>query len=172
MGANGAVIKSKFLRGSIKGRIFALKAVFNMGLSNEGHAAFDQYRCEFLILSRLPRHKNVMVFYAQFVAPVPPALLPHLPEFVREAATINPMNGRRRTRPLPNQWVVFEWLPQTLQGWSRTQYDEGGEDMTEMPWPKVAKVMRDVCLALVHLDDNHVVRLSTLIDVLSRDVEC
>ena len=157
MGQNGAVIRAICQRDILKGLVFALKAIFNMGLSTAHSAAFDQYENEFRLLAVLPEHENVMTFYAQFTEPVPASILPHLPEFVREAATINPSTRRPRRRPLPNQWAVFEWLDQTVQDWARGEFAAGGDDMMEIPWPKVAKIMRDVCRGLQHLQRNKLV---------------
>ncbi len=157
MGQNGAVIRAICQRDILKGLVFALKAIFNMGLSTAHSAAFDQYENEFRLLAVLPEHENVMAFYGQFTEPVPASILPHLPEFVRQTATINPATGRRRRRPLPNQWAVFEWLEQTLQANVRARFDAGGDGMMELPWPVVAKLMRDVCRGLLHLHNNNVV---------------
>ncbi len=160
-GQCGAVIKAICQRGTLKGRLFAIKAIFNMGLSTARSAAFQQYESEFDVLAELERHPNVMPFYTQFVEPVPESILPELPEFVRQVATINPATGRRRRRPLPSQWVVFEWLPETLQGKVRERFDEGGEEMMELPWREVAVIMRDICRGLLHLHNNNLVRMYT-----------
>ncbi len=160
MGQNGAVIKGVCQRDILKGRIFALKAIFNLGLSTAHSAAFDQYANEFNFLASLAAHPNVVEFYAQFVEPVPDSIIPQLPEFVREASTINPTTRRRRRRPLPNQWAVFQWLEQTLQDWARGEFAAGGDDMMEIPWPKVARIMRDVCRGLQHLHRNNLVCVS------------
>ena len=129
MGMNGAVIRGTCQFDILKGKTFAIKAVFNLGLSTAHSAAFDQYANEYKFLAVLPGHPNVMEFYAQFVEPVPDHIIPQLPDFVREAATINPSTGRRRRRPIPNQWAVFEWLEQTLQGAVRARFAAGGEEM-------------------------------------------
>ena len=156
-GANGAVCRAKCTRGGLEGRTFALKLVFNLGNTNTAGAAFTQYEAEYNTLATLEPHRNVMRFYAQFNAPIPEDVLPGLPEFVREVATTNPATGRPWRRPLKNQWVLFEWLPETVEAWTRGRWEAGGAEMTCLPWRDVARMGLEICHGLMHLDEHRIV---------------
>ena len=111
-------------------------------------------QAEYATLAFLEPHPNIMRFYAQFVAPVPASVLPQLPAFVRETATLD-ASGRPRHRPLPCQWALFEWLPQTVSAWMQPRLRAVAGGTATLPWQEVAVVMLDVCTALEHLQQSH-----------------
>ena len=154
-GDNGAVFEARCTKkGVLRDRTFALKAVFNTGATNTEGAGFRQYEREFVVLSELPRHRNVMQFYTRFTRPVPPQWLDRLPKNVRDVLVKDRHSKKMRAKPLPCQWVVFEWLPKTVTAFLEGQ--SGGA--AHPPWQLVVSAALDVGRALEHLWRHRVVR--------------
>ena len=80
-GQNGIVFAARCLRKGMPkpGKLFALKLVFNFGLSTA--ATRNTFENEFNVLSRLPPHNNISRFWTQFVDEVGLACLRRRPSF-------------------------------------------------------------------------------------------
>jgi len=118
------------------------------------HARQDA-EMEYNAVLDIPTHRNVVKCFAQWEETVPADLLSRLPETVRELATTN-RYGRRRRRPVKFQFVVFEWLPYTLEKWAMDQLSDTEQDCP--PWPKVVDKLLDVCEGLRHIQRSGYVR--------------
>ena len=154
-GDNGAVFQAVCTKeGMLLGETFAFKAVFNTGATNTAGDGFRQYEREFVLLSELPRHRNVMQFYAQFTRPVPAEWLKKLPEDVRDMLMKDRHSKKPLPKPLPCQWAVFEWLPETVTAF--LERESGGA--AHPPWQLVVSAALDVGRALEHLWRHGVVR--------------
>jgi len=136
-------------------RTFAVKAVFNDAGRSMSSLARHRAEMEYKAVLHIPTHRNVVKCFAQWEEPAPAALLPRLPETVREQATRN-LHGRRRREPKKFQFVVFEWLPSTLKEWVKDQLS--GTEQNCPPWAKVVDKLLDVCEGLRHIQRSGYVR--------------
>ena len=124
-----------------------------------------RFETEYAVLAEVPPHPNIMRFYTQFVAPVPPSMMPDLPPAVREFMTTD-ATGRQRTQPLPTQWAVFSWHARTLAEYLRAWRERHGHALDPREAGRLVIQLLD---ALIHLEDHHVVHRDLKLDNLMVD---
>lgn len=149
-GQNGIVFAARCLRKGMPkpNKLFALKLVFNFGLSTA--ATRNTFENEFNVLSRLPPHNNITRFWTQFVDEIPDVALDHLPKFARDQATYRTASGNIQRRKA--QFIVLDYHPETFRH---------HRSLLPVPLPYGAclRFALDLIRAAVHLQAHQTVHL-------------
>ena len=116
VGQHGMVVQAKCQRLGIPNpnKTYAVKLLFNF-THEYSSVMSNQYENEWLILSRLLPHPNIIRYWCQFISPVPESFLPHMPEAVREQVHKRNSKGEKVCRR--GQFLVLDSHPNTLDVW-------------------------------------------------------
>jgi len=127
-------------------RVFTLKVCFNF--DQDTLAARGSYINEYLELSRLPPHSNVVCMVCEFFDEVRDHVREFLPDFVRDQSLVIARDGTRRNRK--TQYYVLESLPMSLAAYLIKYYPLPAR----APESLLATVLVHIGLALQHLKRN------------------
>ena len=116
-GQNGIVVAAKCTRKGLTdpNKLYAVKLLFNF--THEYSSVIrNTYENEWLILSRLLPHDNMVRFWSQFICVIPPAFSKILPEHVRKFTTHTSKSGV--VVPSKGQFLVLDFHPEDFKSWS------------------------------------------------------
>ena len=115
VGKHGLVVKAKFKSKSDVEKVYAVKLLFNF-THEYSSVISNKFENEWLVLSRLLPHPNIIRYWSQFISPISHSFLPHIPDDIR------PFVIRKKTNTGENtyrngQFLVFDCHPTTLSQW-------------------------------------------------------
>ena len=93
---------------------YAVKLLYNF-THEYSSVVNNSFENEWLILSRLLPHRNVVRFWAQFVSPIPPSFSRLLPDDLRAKCVCKDRSGVNR--PRKGQFLVLDHHQQNLSDW-------------------------------------------------------
>lgn len=117
MGQNGMVVAAKCTKPDLPDpdKLYAVKLLFNF--THEYTSVIrNTYENEWLILSRLLPHENIVRFWAQFISIIPEYFSVLLPNDIQKYTTHKSRTGK--VVPSKGQFLVLDYYPQDLQKWS------------------------------------------------------
>ena len=117
MGQNGLVVAAKCTRPHLPdpNKLYAVKLLFNF--THEYTSVIrNTYENEWLILSRLLPHENIVRFWSQFISTIPDSFSTLLPTDIQKFTTHKNRSGK--VIPSKGQFLVLDYHPQDLQKWS------------------------------------------------------
>lgn len=115
-GQNGLVVSAKCHRMGLpdKQKLYAVKLLFNF-THEYTSVVRNAYENEWLILSRLMPHENIVRFWSQFISPIPEAFAALLPAHVKKHATRRNKYGEMvRSK---GQFLVLDYHLTDLETW-------------------------------------------------------
>ena len=116
VGKHGLVVKSSFKREGLLSneKFYAIKLLFNF--THEYTSVIsNKFENEWLILSRLLPHPNIVRYWSQFISTISPSFIPHIPNEIRQQVIKNTSKGEIRYRS--GQFLVFDCYSSTLSQW-------------------------------------------------------
>ena len=120
VGKHGLVVKAKLNTSessSSNDKTYAVKLLFNF--THEYTSVIsNKFENEWLVLSRLLPHPNIVRYWSQFVSPISQSFIPHIPNDIRKEVVKKGVtsNGRGLTYR-SGQFLVFDCHPSTLSQW-------------------------------------------------------
>lgn len=96
-------------------KLYAVKLLFNF-THEYSSIVRNSFENEWLILSRLLPHDNIVRFWAQFISTIPDAFAELLPEEVRKLTTARSRSGTETRKK--GQFLVLDYHPQNLCSWA------------------------------------------------------
>ena len=150
-GQHGMVVETKCNRiGLPDGKLYALKLLFNF--THEYTSVMsNHYENEWIILSRLLPHPNIVRYWGQFISPIPDAFVPLMPPDI-SAQVDRPPSQQHEVLRRKGQFIVLDMHPYTLE--SRLK----GQD-TFVPPAVLLKQAAQVLNAVQYLYSHHVCHL-------------
>ena len=147
-GQNGLVMAA---RCTCKGlpspdKLYALKLLFNF-THEYSSVVRNTYENEWLVLSRLMPHRNVVRFWAQFISPIPDSLAELLPAEVRKFASYKNKAGEVVQRK--GQFLVLDYHPQNL-------YERLSQLPSPLPYETTLKLTEQLMEAVLYLEGNKI----------------
>lgn len=115
-GQNGLVVAAKCRRDGLpdKEKLYAVKLLFNF-THEYTSVVRNAFENEWLILSRLLPHENVVRFWAQFISVIPDCFARLLPPETREHCKKKNRSGQ--TIATKGQFLVLDYHPSDLECW-------------------------------------------------------
>lgn len=115
-GQNGLVVAARCRREGLPNpnKLYALKLLFNF-THEYTSVVRNAYENEWLVLSRLLPHENIVRFWAQFISPIPEAFLPLLPAETRKHCRKKNTAGQIVSKK--GQFLVLDYHPCDLEKW-------------------------------------------------------
>ena len=147
-GQNGLVMAAKCTRKGLPfpDKLYALKLLFNF-THEYSSVVRNTYENEWLILSRLLPHSNVVRFWAQFISVIPDSLAELLPAEVRKFASYKNKAGELLRRK--GQFLVLDYHPQNLHSWL-------SQHSSPMPYETALKLTEQLMEAVLYLEGNNI----------------
>lgn len=118
-GQHGMVVKTKCNRvGLPEGKFYALKLLFNF--THEYTSVMsNHYENEWIILSRMLPHPNVVRYWGQFISPIPDTFVPLMPPDIQAQVDVTRRGEVHRRK---GQFIVLDMHPRTLECWLQDQH--------------------------------------------------
>ena len=115
-GQNGLVVAAKCLREGLPNpdKLYAVKLLFNF-THEYSSVVRNAYENEWLILSRLLPHENIIRFWAQFISPIPDSFAKLLSPETRKHCTRKNRSGQ--VMATKGQFLVLDYHPYDLETW-------------------------------------------------------
>ena len=130
----------------VQDKRYAVKLLYNF--SHEYSSVVNNsLENEWLILSRLLPHRNVVRFWAQFVSPIPPAFSKLLPEDLRAKSIHRDRSGITRARK--GQFLVLDHHERNLTDWTR-------EATLPQSYEVTLRMTEQIMQALLYLEKNRI----------------
>ncbi len=150
-GQNGLVVSAKCTRTGLpdKQKLYAVKLLFNF-THEYTSVVRNAYENEWLILSRLLPHENVVRFWSQFISPIPETFAGLLPDHVKKHATRK--NRAGDTIRSKGQFLVLDYHPMDLERWV-LQYP------TPMQFEVLLTTAEQIMEAVIYLEKNRICHL-------------
>lgn len=117
MGQNGLVVAAKCTHRGLPDpeKLYAVKLLFNF-THEYSSIVRNAYENEWLVLSRLLPHDNVVRFWAQFISVIPEPFAQLLPANVRKFTTYRNKSGEEVRRR--GQFLVLDYHPHDIRSWT------------------------------------------------------
>ena len=119
-GKHGLVVKAKLNTSessSSNDKTYAVKLLFNF--THEYTSVIsNKFENEWLVLSRLLPHPNIVRYWSQFVSPISQSFIPHIPNDIKKEVVkkgVTSSGGGLTYRS--GQFLVFDCYPSTLSQW-------------------------------------------------------
>ena len=115
-GANGLVVSARCTKQGTPNpaKIYAVKLLFNF-THEYTSVVRNAYENEWLILSRLLPHENVVRFCAQFISPIPESFVKHVPQDKKDFCRKKNRSGQMVMTK--GQFLVLDYHPFDLEKW-------------------------------------------------------
>lgn len=115
-GANGLVVSARCTKegNPQPAKLYAVKLLFNF-THEYTSVVRNAYENEWLILSRLLPHENVVRFCAQFISPIPESFVKYVPHDKKEHCRRKSRSGQ--TVVAKGQFLVLDYHPFDLEKW-------------------------------------------------------
>ena len=116
-GQNGLVVAAKCLREGLPSshKLYAVKLLFNF-THEYTSVVRNAYENEWLILSRLLPHDNIVRFWAQFISAIPDSFAQLLPPETRQHCRKKNRSGQ--TVATKGQFLVLDYHPSDMECWA------------------------------------------------------
>ena len=117
MGQNGMVVAATCTCRGLPDpdKLYAVKLLFNF-TQEYTSVTRNSYENEWLVLSRLLPHENIVRFWAQFISAISPSFVDLLPPDIKKLATYRSKAGGEVRRK--GQFLVLDYHPQDMHTWS------------------------------------------------------
>ena len=127
-------------------KLYAVKLLFNFSheYSSVMHNTFEN---EWLVLSRLLPHPNIVRFWSQFVGPIPPSFSQLLPVDLRKMSAYRDRLGQMQKRK--GQFLVLDHHSQNLSSWT-------DKFSLPLPYELSLKMTEQILEALLYLEKSKV----------------
>ena len=149
-------------------KLYAVKLLYNFSHEYSSVVVNNSLENEWLVLSRLLPHPNIVRFWAQFVSPIPRAFTQLLPQELRPKSVYRDRSGV--SRPRKGQFLVLDHHQKNLSDWTN-----------ELPLPVsyelTLKMTEQILQAVLYLEKTRVRHLdikpsNVLIQDENRPVLC
>ena len=150
-GQNGLVVSAKCTRTGLpdKRKLYAVKLLFNF-THEYTSVVRNAYENEWLILSRLLPHENMVRFWSQFISPIPETFSALLPDHVKKHATRRNKAGEIiRSK---GQFLVLDYHPMDLEKWV-------GSYPAPMQFELLLTTVEQIMEAVIYLEKNFICHL-------------
>lgn len=109
-GQHGMVVAAHCTKTDIpdKRKLYAIKLLFNFS-SDYSSILSNMYENEWLILSRVLPHPNIVRYWCQFISPIPQEFIQYLPQDI-----IRAMNNKSRPTYRKGQFIILDCHEKTL----------------------------------------------------------
>ena len=117
MGQSGLVVAARCTMRGLPdpSKLYAVKLLLNF-THEYSSIVRNSFENEWLILSRLLPHDNIVRFWAQFISTIPDAFAEVLPEEVRKLTKTKSRSGAETRKK--GQFLVLDYHPQDLRSWA------------------------------------------------------
>ena len=150
-GQNGLVVSARCTRTGLPDRrkLYAVKLLFNF-THEYTSVVRNAYENEWLILSRLLPHENVVRFWSQFISPIPETFAGLLPDHVKRHATRRNRAGEIiRSK---GQFLCLDYHPSDLEKWV-------GNYPAPMHIDVLLNTVEQILEAVIYLEKNRICHL-------------
>jgi len=150
-GQNGLVVSARCARTGLPDRrkLYAVKLLFNF-THEYTSVVRNAYENEWLILSRLLPHDNIVRFWSQFISPIPESFGGLLPDHVKKHATRRNRAGEIiRSK---GQFLCLDYHPTDLEKWVKNY-------PAPMQLEVLLKIIEQILEAVVYLEKNRICHL-------------
>ena len=147
-GTSGLVVAATCSRPGVPSpdKLYAVKLLYNF--SHEYSSVVNNsLENEWLVLSRLLPHPNVVRFWAQFVSPIPRAFTQLLPQELRPKSVFRDRSGI--SRPRKGQFLVLDHHQKNLTDWT-------SESALPLAYDITLEMTEQILQALLYLEKNRV----------------
>lgn len=150
-GQNGLVVSARCHRSGLPDRQkrYAVKLLFNF-THEYTSVVRNTYENEWLILSRLLPHENIVRFWSQFISPIPETFSALLPGHVRKHSTRRNKGGE--TVRSKGQFLVLDYHPKDLESWI-------SDYPAPMQFEVLLRAVEQIMAAVVYLEKNCICHL-------------
>lgn len=150
-GQNGLVVAAKCLREGLPNpsKLYAVKLLFNF-THEYTSVVRNAYENEWLILSRLLPHENVVRFWAQFISVIPESFAKLLPPGTREHCRKKNRSGQ--TIATKGQFLVLDYHPFDLECWM-------GKFVHPLQFDVLLNLTEQLLEGVLYLEKNHILHL-------------
>lgn len=116
-GQNGLVVAARCQRNGLPtpAKLYAVKLLFNF-THEYTSVVRNAYENEWLILSRLLPHENIVRFWAQFISVIPDSFAQLLPPETRQHCRKKNRSGQMV--PTKGQFLVLDYHPSDMESWT------------------------------------------------------
>ena len=128
-------------------KLYAVKLLYNFSHEYSSVVLNNSLENEWLVLSRLLPHPNIVRFWAQFVSPIPRAFSTLLPQELRPKSVYRDHSGVSRSRK--GQFLVLDHHEKNLTHWINEYSPPIAYDLT-------LQMTEQVLGALLYLEKNRV----------------
>ncbi|CAI8050751.1 Serine/threonine-protein kinase PINK1, mitochondrial [Geodia barretti] len=148
-GASGMVVAATCNRPGVPtpDKLYAVKLLYNFSHEYSSVVLNNSLENEWLVLSRLLPHPNIVRFWAQFVSPIPRSFRNLLPEELRPKSVYRDRSGV--SRPRRGQFLVLDHHQKNLADWINQSSLPISYDIT-------LKITEQVLHAVLYLEKNRV----------------
>ncbi len=117
IGKHGLVVKATFKREGVlsQKKFYAVKLLFNF-THEYSSVISNKFENEWLIMSRLLPHPNIVRYWSQFISSISHSFIPHIPNEIRQLVTKN-NNNNGGSKYRSGQFLVFDCHSSTLSQW-------------------------------------------------------